>query len=473
MQKSTGHQDDIIQLFNSCTNDQVQSIDFLGTTASNRSYYRLFGKYKKKIGVYHNNISENKAFISFSEHFRNLRIHVPLIYAKDLSKNIYLIEDLGDHALFDLLNDTNIAIPYYKKALSELIVLQTKALKGTDLSLCTPRASLDYQSLLWDLNYFKYYFLKIKNILFDEQKLEDDFQKFIKYLLEADQNYFIHRDFQSRNILIHDGKSFLIDYQGGRKGPLQYDVVSLLFQVKAQLSDDIKDELLNFYLEELSQTISLNKKHFLKYYYPYALMRLMQVMGAYGYRGLYEKKSHFIESIPYAIKVLRSVLLKINVSEDFPELFRCLKEISKLKEAKKEGKLTVHIKSFAYKHGIPKDNTGHGEGFVFDCRFLPNPGRLEAYQSFSGKDQEVISYLKNYPEVHRAIDQFIQISEQAITNYLEREFDHLSINFGCTGGQHRSVYCAEALKKHLQEKYLITVKLEHTQKHNWKKTKYG
>lgn len=472
MQNSTNHQDDLIQLFKSCTNDQVQSIYFLGTTASNRSYYRLFGKHKKNIGVYHKNISENKAFISFSEHFKNLRIHVPIIHAKDLSKNIYLIEDLGDLALFDLLSDIDIALPYYKKALLELIVLQTKSLKEIDLSLCTPRSSLDHQSLTWDLNYFKYYFLKLKNILFDEQKLENDFQKFIYYLLEADQNYFIHRDFQSRNIIIKDGKTYLIDYQGGRKGPLQYDVVSLLFQVKANLSEDVKEELLNYYLFEMSQTNNFNKKHFLKYYYPYALMRLMQVMGAYGYRGLYEKKSHFIESIPYALRSLKHLLQKLEITQVYPELFKCLNNLSNLEEKKKEGNLTIHIKSFAYKHGIPADKTGHGEGFVFDCRFLPNPGRLKAYQSLSGKDQEVISYLKNYPEVHQAIDQFIQISDQAITNYLEREFEHLSINFGCTGGQHRSVYFAEALKKHLQEKYSITIKLEHTQKHNWKKTKY-
>lgn len=472
MQKSNNQQDNLVQLFNSCTSDQVQSIDFLGTTASNRSYYRLFGQQNKSIGVYHNNDAENKAFLSFSKHFKYLGIRVPKILAQDLSKQIYLIEDLGDHSLFDLLSDLDIAIPYYKKALIELINLQTNALKGINLSLCTPRPALDQQSLQWDLNYFKYYFLKLNNIAFEEQKLEQDFQSFIKFLLKADQNYFIHRDFQSRNILIHDGKSFLIDYQGGRKGPLQYDLVSLLFQVKAKLSNEIKEELLNFYLDELEKLQSINRVNFLRFYYPYALLRLMQVMGAYGFRGLYERKSHFIESIPFAIDSLKTVLQKLDISSDYPELSRCLHKLSKQEEDKREGKLKIHIKTFAYKHGIPEDNTGHGQGFVFDCRFLPNPGRLKEYQNLSGKDLKVIDYLKKYPEVHQAIDQFIQITEQAVNNYIERDFEHLSINFGCTGGQHRSVYCAESLSKHLNDKYTITIELEHTQKHNWKNPKY-
>lgn len=468
MQKTNCQQDNLVQLYNLSIDDKIQRIDVLGTTASNRSYYRLYGKQKNCIGVYHENDEENAAFISFSEHFKSLNICVPAILAHDLSKCIYLIEDLGDECLYDYLPDLGKAVTYYKKAISELIKLQTKALEGINLNLCTPRSSLDYQSLAWDLNYFKYYFLKLNNITFNEQKLEDDFQKFANYLLESEQNYFIHRDFQSRNILIANEKTYLIDYQGGRKGPLQYDIVSLLFQVKANLSDEIKDELLTYYLDEISKHINLNRDQFLKYYYPFALMRLMQVMGAYGFRGLFEKKSHFIESIPYAINSLNSLLPKLLISKEYPELFKSLNKISNIKASKRKGNLTIHIKSFAYKHGIPVDNTGHGEGFVFDCRFLPNPGRLSEYKSKSGKDSEVICYLKNYPEVHQALDQFKQISEQAINNYLDRKFEHLSINFGCTGGQHRSVYFAETLSYHLKEKYNINIKLEHTQENNWK-----
>ena len=453
-------------LFRKYGNEDAIEITFITRSASGRTYFRIFGKHHKAIGVYHDVKSENEAFVSFTQSFEKLGMHVPRILAQDLSEDIYLVEDLGDLSIYDLLNDFDTAKTYYKKAINELVVLQTSGLKVIDLDLCVPRKSLDQQSLQWDLNYFKYYFLKLQNIVFDEQKLEDDFQELINYLLSCDQNYFIHRDFQSRNILIHDGKTYLIDYQGGRKGPLQYDLVSLLYQVKAQLPEEYRQELIDHYLLEVNKRTHVNRDQFMKYYYPYALMRHLQVMGAYGFRGLYEKKPHFLESIPFAIKSVKNLLSKLDSDLKLPELFRCLGSLEAEKQRKK-GRLKLKIQSFAYKYGIPKDESGHGAGFVFDCRFLPNPGRLPAYRSMSGLEKEVIDYLNKYPEVHQAKVHFLGIADKAITNYLQREFEHLNFNFGCTGGQHRSVYYAESLVKHIQNNYDVQIELIHTQKDNW------
>ncbi len=463
------------QLFEDWASEKMVSIEAIHAAGSERNYFRIRSNSKVAIGVFHLDDKENQAFISFSKTFSNLNFNTPKLFAEQLQNQIYLIEDLGDQDLFSLvltdaesLSDKTISL--YKKSLNALVEFQTRAVKQIDFTKCTPRSTLDKQSLLWDLNYFKYYFLKTQKIEFDEQKLENDFHTFINYLLEADQNYFIHRDFQSRNILIRDNEPYFIDYQGGRMGPLQYDVASLLFQVKANLNSEIKQELLEYYIGLLGKNPEINISSFRKYFYPYVLMRLCQVMGAYGFRGLIERKAHFIQSIPFAISSLKSLLGHLKMEIQTSELLNVLKSVSELNyllpQRRKVG-LTIHLNSFAYKAGIPIDFSGHGEGFVFDCRSLPNPGRMKEYKHLSGLDKEVKKYLELHKEIPEFLDCVIKILAPAISKFQERGFSDLSINFGCTGGQHRSVYMTESVKKYLKSNFNVHIELQHTQKNNW------
>ncbi|MBU1012748.1 MAG: phosphotransferase [Bacteroidetes bacterium] len=463
----------LIRLFEDWSKEKASSIIQLDPSGSERNYFRIKSANKVALGVYHVDEKENKAFISFSETFTKLNFNTPKIYASRLVDHIYLIEDFGDLNLFSIVlnegqnlsEDTKLL---YKKSLKALFEFQTKAVNHIDFSKCTPRSSLDKQSLIWDLNYFKYYFLKPQKIEFDEQLLENDFQTFSDYLLDADQNYFVYRDFQSRNIIIRDHEPYFIDYQGGRMGPLQYDVASLLFQVKANLSPETRAALLDYYLDLLPEKkdIVAFKKHF----YPYVLIRICQVLGAYGFRGLIERKAHFIQSIPYAVSTLKWLLDQLKMDIKIPELSRVLKKVTQLTfnapKNKKPG-LTIHLNSFAYKAGIPIDYSGHGEGFVFDCRSLPNPGRLKEYRHLTGIDEPVRTYLQEYEEAHDFLKHVIQIIEPAILKFQERKFTDLSINFGCTGGQHRSVFMAENINKYLKSSFQLNIELNHTQKENW------
>jgi hypothetical protein len=374
--------------------------------------------------------------------------------------------------LFSLLEKrTGDAIPghitdYYKRSLDELVKFQVLAKEGLDFSVCYPRDSFDRQSIAWDLNYFKYSFLKLEAV-FNEQKLENDLQKLAGLLLEAPGDYFMYRDFQARNIMIYNGLPYFIDYQGGRKGPLQYDPVSLLFQVKADLPGELREELLSHYLSCLGDIMKFDKQNFLKYYEGFILLRLMQVMGAYGFRGLIQKRPHFITSIPYAMKSIRWFLENSKLPIDLPELFHCLEQLAysdrfTFPSTHSSQRLVVEIRSFSYKMGIPEDYSGHGGGFVFDCRSLPNPGREESLREFTGRDKIIIDYFAEKEEVTGFIENVFSIVGQAVKNYTARKFDHLSVNFGCTGGQHRSVYCAETLSAHLKNNFPgITVSLVH------------
>ncbi|PKP34246.1 MAG: phosphotransferase enzyme family protein [Bacteroidetes bacterium HGW-Bacteroidetes-17] len=463
----------LIRLFEDWSKEKASSIIQLDPSGSERIYFRIKSANKVALGVYHKNEKENAAFISFSETFTKLNFNTPKIYASRLVDNIYLIEDFGDLNLFSIVqnegqNITERTKLLYKKCLKALFEFQTKGAKHLDFSKCTPRPSLDKQSLIWDLNYFKYYFLKTQKIEFDEQLLEYDFRTFSDYLLAADQSYFVYRDFQSRNILIRDQEPFFIDYQGGRMGPLQYDVASLLFQVKANLCSETREELLNYYLDLLPEKTDIDA--FIKHYYPYVLIRICQVLGAYGFRGLIERKAHFIQSIPYAVSTLKWLLDQLKMDIRIPELSRVLEKVTQLTFSSAKNKkpgLTIHLNSFAYKNGIPMDYSGHGEGFVFDCRFLPNPGRLKEYRHLTGKDEHVISYLQEHAEVHDFLKHVIQMVEPAIFKFQERKFTDLTINFGCTGGQHRSVFMAENINEYLKTSFQLTIELNHTQKENW------
>jgi len=318
---------------------------------------------------------------------------------------------------------------------------------------------------MWDLNYFKYYFLKLAKISFDEQALEDDFQAFSDYLLAVDNNAFMFRDFQSRNVMLKDEQVFFIDYQGGRKGALQYDLASLLYDAKANIPEAEREELLEFYLDELSQLKHIDREKFKSLFGGYVLIRIMQAMGAYGFRGFYEKKEHFLKSIPFAIKNLESLLAKNTIQVNLPELFKVLKAVTESTFLKSispaNDRLTVRISSFSYKKGIPKDPSGNGGGYVFDCRAIHNPGKYAEYKHLTGKDPQVQEFLETKSTMANFLTAVFSLVSNSVEVYSSRGFSHLCVNFGCTGGQHRSVYAAEKLAEYLKNNYPVTVVLQH------------
>ena len=462
-------------LFEQWVHEPIQQIERLPLSGSNRQYFRLHSLNKTAIGVYNADVRENGAFLGFSRHFAEQNIRVPEIYGEDLSENVYLQQDLGDETLFKRLQAARAAhtfpdtiIPFYEKSLTQLALLQTKGSENLNYKLCHPKAEFDRQSIIWDLNYFKYYFLKLVDAPFNEQELEVDFHRFADSLLEGDNEYFVFRDFQSRNIMLHENEVYFIDYQGGRKGALQYDVVSLLWQARADLPYELREELLNFYIKIASQYTSIDKKTFTEKYYAFALVRCLQVLGAYGFRGLYERKQHFITSIPFALRNL-TWLLEHAPLPDLPVLRSTLDGMLALKKVRTFTMLTISIKSFSYMHGIPEDPSGNGGGFVFDCRAIHNPGRYEPYKKLTGRDQPVIDFLLEKSDIQQFLKHVFSMVDSSVEMYLSRNFTHLAVNFGCTGGQHRSVYSADSLAKHLQEKYDVNVVVEHVEQErkNW------
>ena len=461
----------IVQLYENWANEKVRNIYKLPASGSYRCYYRLSSETKTCLGVHNNDIRENTAFIAFTGTFQKLGLNVPEIYAVNDLDNIYLIEDFGDETLFNRIQkvrnstkDNSEIISLYKKVLTELPKFQVSSSQQIDYKYCYPRKQFDKQSMMWDLNYFKYYFLKLAQIPFDEQLLEEDFEKFTSFLLQADSDFFLYRDFQSRNIMIKDEVPYFIDYQGGRKGCLQYDVASLLYDAKADLNEQTRTELLDFYLNELSKYIEVDKDTFKSFFYPFVLIRILQAMGAYGFRGFYENKTVFLQSIPYAINNLNFILenIKLKTNTDYlSEVLRNLKNSKKLNQIINTQNLNIKINSFSFKKQHPADNSGNGGGFVFDCRALPNPGRLDYFKQLNGKDSEVIAYLENDNNVKLFINYVFNLISISIDNYIERGFENLMISFGCTGGQHRSVYCAEQIGKMILDKYRIQPDIYH------------
>jgi len=444
----------------------------LAASGSSRKYFRLRSGGMSAVAAYNEDRKENEAFVSFTKQFRKANLPVPELLQENLDENIYLLNDLGDETLFSYLEShrqdgfTDKQVQLYKNVLSDLIRFQIETRDSFDYSACYPRGSFDKQSMMWDLNYFKYYFLKLAGIPFDEQKLEDDFILFSDYLLKTDCSYFLYRDFQSRNIMIHEDKLFYIDYQGGRKGALHYDVASLLYDAKADIPQKVREELLDHYIGQLKQKIRIDESEFRKYYYGYVLIRIMQAMGAYGFRGFYENKTHFLKSIPYAVSNLKWIISNIELpvkTDTLTEVFHKIISSEKLRKFEIESPetLTVYVNSFSFKKGYPIDSSGNGGGFVFDCRALPNPGRLEEYKTLTGKDVAVIRYLEKYPEVKEFIENSGKLVCRSVENYLERGFTSLMVSYGCTGGQHRSVYFAERLAKLLKEKFDIKVVVTH------------
>jgi aminoglycoside/choline kinase family phosphotransferase len=439
---------------------------------SGRKIIRLANEKHRAIGILYGVREENVAFLEFSRHFRRHGLPVPEIYAEDLGHGAYLEEDLGDTTLFEFLSKNrageNIApqaVEAYRKVVAVLPRFQVEAGRELNYKVCYPIASFDRQSIAWDLNYFKYYFLRLAGIPFNEQALEDDFGRLTEFLLSAPRDYFLYRDFQSRNIMLRDGQPFFLDYQGGRKGALQYDIASLLYDAKADLSPELRQQLLDHYLGTLAGFIKVDRELFMRHYHAYVYVRILQALGAYGFRGFYERKAHFLQSVPYALKNLRWLLHNVTLPIELPALmaaFHGMLASEKLQSLAGEAdNLIVRIFSFSFHRGLPKDETGNGGGFVFDGRSLPNPGRQERFKSLTGKDAPVIDYLHQQESVHQFLASVLSLVDASVGTYQLRGFKNLMVSFGCTGGQHRSVYLAEQLAKRLRGRNGVEVVVRH------------
>lgn len=462
----------LAQLYQSYTGEAPTSIEPLPGAGSNRKYFRLKGK-ESLIGVYGTSTEENRAFIYMARHFSQKGLPVPRILAKATDQSAYLQDDLGDISLFQLIKqgresgnfsdeETNIL----KQTIRLLPQIQFEGNKEMNFSYCYPLATFNHRSVLWDLNYFKYCFLKATGLEFQENLLEDDFERMADTLLQIEPQVFMYRDFQSRNIMIREEKPYFIDFQGGRKGPFYYDVASFLWQAKANYPDSLRQELLDEYLDALRPYHAIDKEQFLTTLRHFVLFRTLQVLGAYGFRGYFEKKAHFIQSVPYAIENLRQLL-----ETDFPEypylclMLRKLTELPQFASIRNRRKLTVRVMSFSYKKGIPEDPSGNGGGYVFDCRAVHNPGKYEQYKQLTGRDKPVIDFLEQDGEILQFLEHVDALADAHVQRFLERGFTNLSICFGCTGGQHRSVYSAEHVAHHLNEKFGVRIRLIHREQH--------
>lgn len=466
------NKDLLLKMFRQWAGSEAVTINELPLSGSYRRYFRIKSLNVSAIGVFNPDANENNAFVTFTKALKKANLPVPQILAEDLPHNCYLLSDLGDTTLFSFLQKernkfliSDHAIRIYKKVISYLPEFQINAGKNIDYSVCYPRAWFDAQSMMWDLNYFKYYFLKLVRIQYDEQELEDDFKTLINFLTSENSDYFMYRDFQSRNIMIFNDEPYFIDYQGGRRGALQYDIASLLWDAKADLPQKLRNELFEYYIECVSKYINVDNEKFTRNYYAFVYMRIFQALGAYGFRGLYERKEHFLLSIPYALKNLKWLMTNAPMPVDVPVLSNCIAQLVKkdfhYADTSDSEKLTVRLFSFSYKNGIPYDLSGNGGGFVFDCRCLPNPGRLQEYKHLTGFDVEVVNFLENEPIVNEFFTNTAALVSDAVENYIKRQFTNIMISFGCTGGQHRSVYFAERLKHYLEEKYDVIIAVKH------------
>jgi aminoglycoside/choline kinase family phosphotransferase len=447
---------------------------------SGRAIVRLSGGGSSAIGIVYPVREENVAFLEFSRHFSRHGLPVPQIYTEDLGQGAYLEEDLGDVTLFDFLGKHRngdaidaAAVDAYRRVVAVLPRFQVEAGRDLNYKVCYPRASFDRQSISWDLNYFKYYFLRLAGIPFSEQALENDFARLTKFLLAAPHDYFLYRDFQSRNIMLRDGEPFFLDYQGGRKGALQYDIASLLYDGKADLPPQLRQDLLDDYLDRLSAYLLVDRAAFMEHYYAFVYIRIMQALGAYGFRGFYERKAHFLQSVPYALKNLRWLAHNVKLPIALPALMEAFQGMlgseRLMSLASSADVLTLRIFSFSFHRQMPSDESGNGGGFIFDARSLPNPGREERFKPLTGKDAPVIDYLNQQESVHQFLSNVLSLVDASVKSYQGRGFKNLMVSFGCTGGQHRSVFLAEQLAKRLRAVSGVEVTVRHIELENMAK----
>ena len=478
------------QLFYEATGKKAGEQVALTASGSNRRYYRIFSEDSEisLIGVQGTSHDENHAFLYMAEQFLEKGLDVPKVLAVSDDEMNYVQQDLGNVLLFDYIAEGRktgvFSAPekeMLRKTMRGLAKLQVLAAEQFDFNQCYPQPEFNLRSILWDLNYFKYCFLKATGLEFQEDKLENEFERLAYILLQSKMTAFMYRDFQSRNVMVVEkvvessegsegsGGSevrelvpYFIDFQGGRKGPVYYDVASFLWQAKANFHPDLREELIGEYLDELQKYMPVDKDEFYETLKHFVLFRTMQVLGAYGFRGYFEKKPHFLQSIPFAIDNLRH-LLKY-ASEDYPYLIEVLKEMTAMKQFKEVGMrkpLVVRVYSFSYKKGIPADGSGNGGGFVFDCRAINNPGKYERYKFFTGMDKPVIDFLEEDGEILPFLEEAYQMVDFSVKRYMDRGFQNLMVSFGCTGGQHRSVYAAEHMAQHINEKFGVEVQLIH------------
>ncbi len=459
---------ELVKLFKQYTGKSNPTVEVLPLSGSNRRYYRLVEGDTSIIGVHGESLNENRAFISIARHFHKQGLNTPELYIVSDSEMFYLQEDLGDTILFDEIKGgrlTGVFSIEEKELLHKTIALlpdiQIKGGDNLDYSVCHPQPEFNHRSVFWDLNYFKYNFLKTTEMDFQENLLENDFEKLADDLLDGEGDAFLYRDFQSRNVMLKDGVPYFIDFQGGRKGPIYYDVASFLWQAKANLSNELRDELIETYIESLRKYRDVDSAEFIKKLRLFVLFRTLQVLGAYGFRGYFEKKPHFIQSIPFALNNLRE-LLKDGFNE-YPYLNYVLNEMVDLKQfadTQKRG-LKVRVYSFAYKKGIPNDTSGNGGGYVFDCRAINNPGKYERFKTVTGLDDEVKQFLEEDGEMKVFLDNIFPLVDSHVKRYIERDFTNLMVSFGCTGGQHRSVYAAQKMAEHISKRFGVRVSLVH------------
>jgi len=456
-------------LFKTLTGKNPSKITELSASGSNRRYFRLFGENQSFIGVAGTSVEENRAFLYMADHFKKSGIAVPEVLLKSENDMFYLQEDLGDTLLFDYVAEGRKTGVFHerekqmlRKTMAQLAEIQVKGAQNFDFSVCYPLAGFNERSILWDLNYFKYCFLKSTGLDFQENKLEDAFYELTKILLRSDSQTFMYRDFQSRNVMVKNDEPYFIDFQGGRKGPIYYDVASFIWQAKAQYNAELREELLQSYLTSLKQMMEVDEKDFREQLKHFVLFRLLQVLGAYGFRGYFEKKPHFLQSIPYAFENLRTIL-KEQINE-YPYLIDILKKMTELKQFREvtvRKPLVIKIYSFSYKKGIPQDDSGNGGGFVFDCRAVNNPGKYERYAHFTGLDENVKQFLEEDGEILQLLNHAYDMVDASVKRYIDRGFTNLMISFGCTGGQHRSVYSAQKMAEHISKKFGVEIHLIH------------
>ncbi len=470
----------IEQLFTYYKHQPITRLELLPQSGSDRQYYRIYTEEASFIATYNLNIAENNAFVQFTNHFKAAGLPVPTVFCINKEQTIYIQEDRGRESLLDKIEQhgkDDYVYELYKKSLHQLARIQILGDKGFDYNWCLTAKAFGKQAIISDLLYFKYYFLDTLRIPYDKQGLLDDFETLGTYLSQTGQQYFMFRDFQSRNILIEKDEVSFIDYQGGMKGALQYDVASLLWQAKAELNETWKDNLLDYYITEVQSLldIEIDKAEFKNQYNGYVLIRLLQVLGAYGFRGLFERKAHFLTSIPLALKNVQFFVANKQIGLDMPVFSGLLKQITNEEiikrftpiQANENTPLVIVINSFSYRKGIPACDNESGGGYVFDMRGILNPGRFDDYKKLSGKDKPVQDFLEQRTKMNTFLNSVWDLIDISVENYLERDFEHLSINFGCTGGQHRSVFASEQTARHLRNKYKVKVILTHTNEENW------
>lgn len=472
--------EELKKLYLTYTGHEPETIEEFPSSGSNRRYFRLGGS-PTLIGVRGESVEENRAFLYMAAHFHRKGLPVPQVLLQSEDEICYLQEDLGDTLLFNTIEKGRQTGTFneeekqlLRKTIRLLPTVQFAGAEDMDFSFCYPQPEFNSRSILWDLNYFKYCFLKATGIDFQENRLEDDFQKMAEVLLRCDSTTFMYRDFQSRNVMIKDGEPWLIDFQGGRKGPVYYDVASFLWQAKANYPDSLRQELLKEYMDALRKYQPVDQDLFYSQLRHFVLFRTMQVLGVYGFRGYFEKKPHFIQSVPFAIENLRQLLQE--PYPEYPYLCRVLRRLTELKQFtddSQECHLVVKVTSFSYKKGIPEDPSGNGGGFVFDCRAVNNPGRYERYKPLTGLDEPVIRFLEDDGEINVFLEHVYALVDASVKRYMERGFTSLSVCFGCTGGQHRSVYSAQHLAEHLNRKFGVQVHLVHREQNIEKTFKAG